>query len=285
MRRLSPPVIGTAVILAFLIGLGAHAVFTRALSAIDRREDSGRASTTGVPIAPAPPTNGAPSTIATPPPESPRSTPGAAWATFRTSVLPPGVYGIDDREIDLTGDGIPEHILYFIQRIPLLGREVEKYRFHVYRWDGTTYVLDHEDEGTEDGVEIDAREFLTPADVDHDRIPEAIITKRHDGTGQYRIRYYLKWDGVRVRDFFFPGERELYDRASAFLRDGEFLGAKFANFPTSTVAICGESDSWCTIRQSAPDAIGQVRFTLEFRNGRLEIVQAERVDFPRRRSP
>lgn len=190
---------------------------------------------------------------------------------------PANAFDIEHKFLDFNGDGHDEYIIYYKEKIKLYGLEKEKYRFKVYRWDNTQWVQDHEDEGTEGIMHIDSDEFWKTTDIDNDGISEALITKRQAGTGNYRNKYFLKWNGEKISEVFFPNDA--VEKAREFLKPGETLGAVNFGMDKGVVPVCIPGDTFCEFRQSATNALANIEFDIVYKNGKLEAVNFQRKNF------
>ncbi len=178
---------------------------------------------------------------------------------------------------DFNGDGQPEMVAYSAEPITLGGMDKTKYRVKVYRWDGATWVIDHEDEGTSGTMYID-KDFFHAFDLDGDGVQEAQITKRRDGTGQFRQSYILKWNGTTVTDVFYPKEETVRAAARRLLNEGESLSEQITYTGTKgSFAVCTKGENFCESRASSANPVGSVLFDVSYANGATTAINLERV--------
>lgn len=194
------------------------------------------------------------------------------WSEFEQYVFPVQSFNHDQKALDFNKDGLDEHIVYYVEKITLFGETKDKYRMKVYRWDDNaeSWIVDHEDEGTEGSLYFDTAEYFVPFDLDNDAVSEAFITKRVDGTGNYRKHYILKWNGTKVSNVFLPNETKTLQnlRDANILQDGEVFGVLHLlegdQHNSGSIAICKKDDTWCQFRNSAANPVAEVTFTLRY---------------------
>lgn len=111
--------------------------------------------------------------------------------------------------------------------------------------------------------EIDERLFFYAQDLDQNGTDEAIVMLNQIGNGGYVTRRILAWDEDHFIEAPIHASQSEEELTTAFLSENETLGSTSL---TSTF-ICPQEDMWCSIRASAPNAVGKITFDLVFSDG------------------